>query len=61
MNFKNFKMSFLKVRICEFQVNDYFVNNPKLGKVIFLPFEHLAEKTTFEKVIKILFYFIQLF
>jgi len=25
--------------------------HPKLGNVIFLPFEHLAEKTTFEKVI----------
>jgi hypothetical protein len=44
-------MSFLKVKICQFQENDCFDKHPKLGNVIFLPFEHLAEKTTFEKVI----------
>ena len=43
-------MSFLKVKVLTFQENDHFDGNPNLGKVIFLPFDNLAEKTTFDKV-----------
>ncbi len=41
-------MSYLKVKICQFQENEHFESRSNIGKVLFL---HLAEKTTFEKII----------